>query len=212
MNRFAVIDSEGNIFKKDKLDSSLIIAEVSVAIFIKTNNKFELKAAHSYRLDYDLRELNKYNNFRIQFRYLTKHFYPTFKNKLYVNNGNNPSKIRSTILNLIGKYNCNDLIFAKGNYQESVWLYYPECCDGNFGLIPKNILRINELEDYRIPKYDDILDSDKTKMLEYFINKINSSSESDFIFKPREIEHYKYDYHYSLYEILVFGQLLINLL
>ena len=151
ITRFGVIDCEGTSFKLNN-KQSLIISEISIVIF----DKNKLIDALSYRLNYNLTGIQQEPYFKQLFKYLNKHFPNVYNNKLIVTNQLNPDIARDKVLNMINNYNINDNIFAKGYRQESIWLYHPNCCDGNFDTIPKCIYKLNELSDYNIPKYDDI--------------------------------------------------------
>lgn len=184
MNNFVIIDTEGT-FLKYKNRQTLIVTEVSYAIFIDKN----LSSYETFRLNYDLSMFENENYFYNFYKYVNNKFYNTFRNKMYVNNEYDSNDIRKYLLNKFKKYD----IYAKGIRQECIWLFYPNCCDLNFvNTMPK----INEFENKikelpYVPKYDIIPNNIKRKAIKYYLN---IDLVDDNILK----------HHISLYEILVF--------
>lgn len=198
---FAIIDTEGTWLKINNTNSkSLYITEVSGIIIhnLKIINGF------SYRLKYDIRNITIYN--KQSLKYIFKNFPNTFRDSIYNNDKNTISsdECRKFILNLKLK-NGNPLpLYAKGNYIESIWLFYPESCDGQTYKPIKPIIKINELEDYNIRKYDTILNKDI--IIKKYINIFNPLNIYDkFLFNVSNTE-----LHYSLYECIIFGNEIIN--
>lgn len=204
MDCFAVIDTEGSLFSQNGL-CSLVATEVAAVVFKRYGDKYDLVGAHSYLLNYDLRPFSKDPKFRGQFNYLNRRFFSAYQGKLWRRNFVNPDIARQNIIELFNRYNCSDFVFAKGQRQESIWLNHPEFADGNLGCI-KNLKTINELENYQIPKYDNI--PNKMDILTQYLPLKNSGK--DFVLATPNVNNPDLGIHTPLHEVLVFADLFMR--
>ena len=201
---------------------TLIVTEVSVIVI----KNMKIVGGFSYRIKYDIRSLHRHNYTTI--RYVNKHYPNTFRNsltqscksaisadecrkKIYKLNEHfcPPKEVKSINEHVSlpqggpnGGYNIP--LYAKGNRIESIWLLYPESCDGNFHRLPSRIKKIGEIDNF-VPKYDSI--NNKYAILEENIHIIHKSnvSEKKLLNLQTDI-----DTHHSLYECIVFAAILIQ--
>lgn len=199
---FAIIDAEGSWLKIPNTQSmTLIVSEVSGVIV----ENMTIKGGFSYRINYDIRNLYQYNWKTL--KYVNKHYPNSFRNKLVQDSLSSipPNKCRQLISNLKSSDGVSPMpLYAKGNRLESIWLHYPQSCDGNYQTLPKNIERIGEVE-HIVPNYDSV--PNKMEILSQNISKINIAnvSEKHILQLKTNINH-----HHSLYECIVFATKIIE--
>lgn len=174
------------IVPKPKHDTkTMIITEVS---YIIIENSKIIDACYM-RLNYDIRDIFEENKSTL--RYVKKHYPNTFRNLKYDYKHMPAFEMRNKVLKCIID-NDNMPIYGKGPTTENIWLYHPECCDGNTIKLSDLKNRINDLKG--IPRYDQIADKN-TIISKYISNiKIEKNSELDDDVSK----------HISLYECIVF--------
>lgn len=175
---------------------TMIITEVSYIII----ENAQIKEACYMRLNYDLRNIFDDNIKTLKY---IKKFYPnTFRNLKYDYKHMPAFEMRNKILQCIID-NDNLPVYAKGATTENIWLYHPECCDGNTVKLDKSNdnktnNKINEI--YGVPRYDNIIDKNEI-ISRYLLNlKLEKNDELD-----KDINK-----HISLYECIVFFSIIRN--
>lgn len=202
-----IIDVEGFTvsYSKNKSEYSYIITELSYIILSEDGN---ILTGASYRIKYDIRNVYHLNIKTI--KYITKYYPNTLRGKLFCNSNNSisPSDARSTI-DKLRDIDGNQLpLYAKGNFLESIWLNYPNSCDGNTQKLDRPIKRIGEIENYVIA-YDKI--ENKEVYIRQNIKYIPRSKVSDkFLVDIKQNTQIDTCQHYSLYECIVFACMLAN--
>lgn len=196
---FAIIDIEGCTLKTSNDKQTFIATEVSGVII----QNLQIRGGFSYRINFDIRNIEQFNKHTLKY---LKYKYPnTFRNRLVYNSHTSlaPQKCREMINNMKTSDGQPMPLYAKGCRAESIWMHYPTSCDGLSDPLPKNIIKIGEIEDI-VDKYDKI--KNKHQIIQQHIHKISKHNISDkFILNIQNVHH-----HYSLYECIVFAHQVIE--
>lgn len=214
-NRFMVLDCEGAVFNRRKgslKETSLVISEVSFAVFDRTTLVYAFSARVSYNLFVldDMQSVNK----QIEFLSSKPQFQNTFRENMQFDNRFTNEKARALVFSAIKKYGCT-MVGAKGPTMEEMWLFHPEACNGRYvlagSIVPKHIV---ELARYGVPKFDTIPTAEKVNIIKRFLPIIRSQrTYINFgkkgvtkwtVFDVAKLPEY-INQHYSIFEVIIFG-------
>jgi hypothetical protein len=197
LHNFAIIDCEGACLRNKALDKKLFVYEVSLVIFV--NGAY--KCTYTRQLNYDLRFID-YQTKR-DILSIPRRFRNPFRTVRSRFDKEAHHKARKDILDLVNLYGCK--LYAKGPTMEETWLFHPELCYRWNKSLKVDLVNIDELANYGIPKYDLIHSDYKLDLIRQFswstVDHNFSDEELTSILSEKEIQNT----HYSFFECFVFG-------